>query len=241
MRTVLLLGPDLSAVSGVSTHLNLILGSALQTDFRLLHFRVGSEGRRETVLGKIWRAVASPWQLSAFIIRHRPDIVHINMSMDAKAFWRDLVYLIVARLCQRKIVLQVHGGALPHDFVAGRPFFAHFLRWVLRLPDLVLLLASAELEAYRSFAPGLPAKVVANAVETEWAQPDRRTSLADGGDLRLVYIGRLVGTKGLFEAIDAVGLLRDEGTRVEFAIAGSGPDEKRLRSRVTSIRAPRPR
>ena len=40
--TVLLCGPSRAAVSGVSTHLNLLMGSRLAEDFDLLHFQVGS-------------------------------------------------------------------------------------------------------------------------------------------------------------------------------------------------------
>ena len=44
---VLILGPHRAAVSGVSTHLNLLMDSALGDDFELVHFQVGSEGRDE--------------------------------------------------------------------------------------------------------------------------------------------------------------------------------------------------
>lgn len=53
MKTVVLLGPDLKAVSGVSSHLSQILGSHLAREFRLVHFQVGSEGRSESRLGRL--------------------------------------------------------------------------------------------------------------------------------------------------------------------------------------------
>ncbi|HRO60881.1 MAG TPA: glycosyltransferase family 4 protein [Burkholderiaceae bacterium] len=234
MPTVLLLGPDLTAVSGISTHLRLILESPLRADFILLHFRVGSEGRRESALQKAWRALASPWQLLGLLLRRRPDVVHINTAMDAKAFWRDLVYLAVARTCGTRIILQVHGGALPQEFMAGSALFGWLLRRVLEVPDLVLLLGSSEYRAYRAFAPGLRARVVANAIDTGPSAFDSLEGFDQHGDLKLVFIGRLVAAKGLFEAIDAIAMLRDQGLRVEFVIAGSGVDESRLRSEVAA-------
>ena len=51
MNTIILLGPDRTAVSGVSTHLNLLMDSALRDEFDLVHFRVGSEGREESGIG----------------------------------------------------------------------------------------------------------------------------------------------------------------------------------------------
>ena len=38
---VLILGPHRAAVSGVSTHLNLLMDSTLGQDFDLVHFQVG--------------------------------------------------------------------------------------------------------------------------------------------------------------------------------------------------------
>ena len=55
---VLVLGPHREAVSGVSTHLNTLFASRLADDFSLIHFQVGSEGRRENFLQKVARLAA---------------------------------------------------------------------------------------------------------------------------------------------------------------------------------------
>jgi len=41
---ILMLGPHRAAVSGVSTHLNLLMDSALGDEYDIVHFQVGSEG-----------------------------------------------------------------------------------------------------------------------------------------------------------------------------------------------------
>ena len=66
-HVVLLLGPSREAISGVTTHLNSLLGSRLATRFDLLHFQVGSEGRREGIAGRLARCALSPLQLAAAI------------------------------------------------------------------------------------------------------------------------------------------------------------------------------
>ena len=67
-----MLGPDPGAVSGVSTHLNQLLQSDIGRNFRVLLFQVGSEGRREGGLQKLWRFAASPAQLWSFLRRPGP-------------------------------------------------------------------------------------------------------------------------------------------------------------------------
>ena len=224
---VLLLGPALGAVSGVSTHLNMLLASSLAQAFDLLHFQVGAEGRQESTWRRMARLVLSPVQLAGYLLQRRPAIVHINTSMDTKAYWRDLAYLVVAKLFRRRVVFQVHGGALPADFFATSQILTHLLRWELRLTDAVLVLSHEELAAYKAFAPGLLVQLVPNAIDPIGLIDQPRSYNIDA-PLRLVFIGRLVRAKGLFEIVDALAQLKSEGLAFELAFAGDGPDRPAL-------------
>jgi hypothetical protein len=64
----------------------------------------------------LFRFALSPAQLFWQIILNKPEIVHLNTSMEPKIYWRDFAYLIVAQIAQKKIIYQVHGGALPQPF-----------------------------------------------------------------------------------------------------------------------------
>ena len=100
---VVLLGPSREAISGVTTHLNGLLGSRLVARFDLVHFQVGSEGRREGFFGRLARLAASPFLLAATLVRTGAELLHINTSLNRKAYWRDLGYLVVAKLCGARV------------------------------------------------------------------------------------------------------------------------------------------
>ena len=121
LPTIFLTGPDVGAVSGVSTHLTQMFSSSLSADFRLIHFQTGSEGRRENKWGKLRRAIESPVHLVAATARHRPRIIHINSAPFPKAFWRDAVYLVLAKSMGRRTVLEMHGGHLPAALRREKP------------------------------------------------------------------------------------------------------------------------
>ena len=150
---VLLLGPHRAAISGVSTHVNLLLDSTLAEDFEVLHFQVGSEGRDEGAVGRVLRILFSPLALAATIVFRHVSLVHINSSLNPRAYWRDLAYLLVAKALGARVLYQVHGGALPEQFFPGRALRTAFLRWTLERPDLIVVLAQEELVAYRAFLP----------------------------------------------------------------------------------------
>ncbi len=235
MNSILLLGPSLSAVSGVSTHLNQLLGSTLNRDFRLVHFQVGSEGRNEGFIEKCVRLAWSPLALAGKISALRPAVVHLNTSIDQKAFWRDAVYLVVAKLLRRRVVYQIHGGELPESFFGTRGALNWFARHLLSLPDAIILLARAERTAYERFAQLRRLVVIPNAVDLNLSRMTAPKKF-DPETLQLGYIGRIVESKGIAEAIEALRILRQRGhERVHFSIAGSGPAEALVRERVRAF------
>jgi glycosyltransferase involved in cell wall biosynthesis len=226
---VLLLGPHLSAVSGVSTHLNLLMDSTLGENFEVVHFQVGSEGRGEGAIGRFMRLVLSPFFLAATIVFRHVSVVHINTSLNRRAYWRDLAYLAVAKMLGARVVYQVHGGELPQRFFAKSRMLTAFLRWTLGVPDLVLVLAQCELEAYRDFVPDQQVVVLPNGID---CRPYGAIPTVQGEPnqlLRVVYIGRIAREKGLYETLQGLRLAHELGVDARLVIAGAGAEEARLR------------
>ena len=226
---VLLLGPHRAAVSGVSTHLNLLMDSTLAEEYEVVHFQVGSEGRDEGAIGKLLRLAVSPFFLAASIVFRHVAIVHINTSLNRKAYWRDLVYLFIAKALGARILYQVHGGALPRKFFAGSPLLTSLLRWTLRVPDVVVVLAQVELRAYREFVPDQEVVALPNGIDCR-PYSGVPTVLSDHSHpLQLVYIGRVAREKGLYETLQGLRLAHELGVDARLVIAGTGAEEPRLR------------
>lgn len=232
---VLVLGPHLGAISGVSAHVRALLRSRLRDEYVLDHFVIGREGRDATGLRRWLRLVASPLSLAATIRRHRPAILHVNSSLNAGAFWRDLVYMMVARLHGVRVVCQIHGGKLPQAFL-GRTTVAHaLLRRLLALPDALVVLAEAEVAAYRRFLPHQRVALIPNGIDCSGVDAPRPAPPADA-PLRMVYCGRLVGGKGLEELATGLSAARRQGVDATLTIVGSGTDEGRLRALTAQLR-----
>lgn len=231
---IVILSPPLTAVSGFSTHANLLLGSGLAQRYELLHFCVGSEGRTESGWQKLLRLAISPFALLRFGLRQRPDIVHINTGLDHKAYWRDLAYLMVAKLLRIKVVNQIHGGPMPDKFFPHSAALTWLLRQMLSASDAVSVLSLNEYKAYAAFAPRARLSHIPNAIDPAGLLGTIAASDL-GRPLRLVYIGRLVREKGLFETLDAIASLRSAGRDVYVDIAGGGSAEKDLRVRSTEL------
>jgi glycosyltransferase involved in cell wall biosynthesis len=214
----LLLGPARQAISGETTHVNLLLGSPLGEAFDLRHFQVG----------------ASPFRLLAEIVRGDAAIVHVNTSLNRGAYWRDLMYVAAAKLCGAKVVYQVHGGALPGDFFQGS-FLSNALKKTLRWPDAVIVLSSDEYKAYTDFVPGQAVAKLPSGIDCRPFLKYNRQLPDAKAPLKLAYVGRLAREKGLFETLEALRLARFRGVEARLVIAGSGPEEPRLKARVRDL------
>ena len=209
---IVVLGPSRAAVSGVSTHLNMLWASALAQRFELRQFQVGSEGRNESAVARAWRLVSSPAVFSACLLRLRPAVVHINTALNRRAFWRDLGYLAVARWLSCPVLYQVHGGDLPAVFAGRGAWTDRALRWALRTADLVVVLSRQELQAYGPFCAPARLLLIANAIAAGALVRVPRAANRDA-PLRLVFVGRLIRSKGLFEVVHALVLCKAAGQR----------------------------
>lgn len=233
-RRVVIFGPALNAVSGVSTHLNLLLNSSLASDYDFHHFQVGSEGRKEGKFQRLARFLLSPIELAWFLIRKRPQIVHINTSMDRKAFWRDLTYLFVTKTLGLKVVNQFHSGSSPDGLFKGR-FPRFLLKRFLLSSDVVTVLSAEALTFHKDFDPGIRVELVPNAIDTIGLLDEERGSVDRHLPLKLVYVGRIVQSKGLCDALQALQILKQDGYQFHLDIAGSGPDEGAARQLTTQL------
>lgn len=232
---IVILGPHRAAISGVSTHVNLLMGCALREDYELIHFQVGSEGRDEGAAGRLLRLLASPFALFATVLFRQAALVHINTSLNPRAYWRDLAYLLVAKLLRARVLYQVHGGDLPQDFFRGRRALTAFLRWTLMLPDLVAVLASSELDAYASFVPEQDVIALPNGIDCRPFAHIPTVPTRPTDPLRLIYIGRIAREKGLYEALQAMRLALDLGVDARLTVGGAGPEEPRLRRYAAAL------
>jgi glycosyltransferase involved in cell wall biosynthesis len=225
---ILLCGPPPSAVGGGPTHVRNLLASPLADRFTLVHFESGSRGsespaRDEPWLAKGFRFLTSPAALAWSILRVRPRVVHLNSAMDPKGFWRDFVYLGVAKALGRKTVLQLHGGSLPA--LLAKPAMRRMVRSVYSAADALVVLAQSEKRELAQIGVAARVFVIPNGVDVAPFN-DGAERVHSGRVRRLAFMGRLIRAKGLFEAMEAARALRAEGgfRDLELRIAGSGPD-----------------
>jgi glycosyltransferase involved in cell wall biosynthesis len=166
----------------------------------------------------------------------RPDVVHVNSEP-----WGVLAQQAVLLRCASKVVVHGADNIYDHGSVAE-----------VRIRRMVNLRVLSQLAGFASWNSegvalarryGLPAdRPVATfpAVVPDPTLFERSERIPSGRQLRRIgFVGRLVPEKGVDWLIEAIAMSPSLKTTCELAVAGTGPEEARLRALAaeTGVRA----
>jgi glycosyltransferase involved in cell wall biosynthesis len=190
------------------------------------------EGAAQKVIGRA-RDVAR-------IRRHlqsRPfDVMVVKTSHEARSLLRDLPLLLRTRRTVPRIVVQFHGGR-SDLLVAPRHYaFKAATAATFALSDGVLVLSSEEARDCHRFWPRVRVRVVSNPFAGRGEQDPRQLSRNGGPHrpLSLLFVGRLIPEKGIFETLTAFAAISDRH-RCRLVVVGDGPQAAALAQRAADL------
>lgn len=160
------------------------------------------------------------------------DVAVVKTAHDWQTLLRDIpVVLVIRRRC-RPVVLQFHGSHPSLLGESGQRAFRAVTTFLLRLIDALMVLSTEEQREWQAFRPVLPIFTVKNPY-VPGAGAATRTCTRDQQPSAL-FVGRLMDEKGIFDLLEAFAAVRQR-LGCKLVIAGEGPDEQRLRSRVSTL------
>jgi glycosyltransferase involved in cell wall biosynthesis len=146
------------------------------------------------------------------------DLVHLHFPLPL-----GVSAVLLRALVDRPLVVTVHGNADVYELPRA---LEPVTRAVLTRADAVVSV-SEDLGHYLRAVMGVGnVTVIPNGVDVEQFRPAQRLD----ADLTLFSISRLVPRKNLHVLIAAVEQLVKEGARLSLIIAGTGPEEARIRA-----------
>jgi glycosyltransferase involved in cell wall biosynthesis len=207
------------------------------------------------VCAAVIRGIAGKPRVSAGIFR---DIVfrrRRDAEQQLENTWAALCGFYLAERCEALNIGHLHAAwacgpataAWTASRLTGIPFSMNCLAGDIRPPDGALAEkldaavfaradASHNLPYLAHFDPEGAAAGKHHLVYNVCTLPSERTAEAPmRPPLRLLAVGRLVETKGFRYALEALKLLRDGGLEAELTIAGSGPQEKKLKQQAKAL------
>lgn len=174
--------------------------------------------------------------LAIRILRFRPDIVHVNPSLDPsemRSLRRDAVNLLLARLLGRRVLVFWRGwendwsGKL--EFPGGN---RSLLCWIYQQGAAHVVLAKQFKDDLRRW--GFRTAI---HVETTVVADDLVNALDKQGGLAtdLLFLSRIKVSKGVYEMVEAYRILKTRNPAYTLAIVGDGPDLEALKKKVEDL------
>lgn len=221
---ILITAPSLNTknnVSGVSSVVNNIL---VTTELNYIHFEVGKQDKEKRGLKWILKQFYLPINLFMVFIRNKIDLFHLNAPLNKLSIIRDFTLLIVAKLFRKKTILHFHGGEFLIKIPKNKVLFI-FLKLYFKLGDKIITLSSYEKELVNKNY-GIPLEKIVPlencVIPLENIKKEKKEKI------RIIFLGRVVESKGINEIIISMKKLYDLRKDFEFYLYGTGPLENKI-------------
>lgn len=218
---------DLSRGGGVSQYLNnLNLDSFPGIEY--YNIQVNSTNRISFLIGHLKRYFGFIKKLKGL------ELVHINPSLDIKSFYRDMVYVLLAKIFQKKIVITMHGWEDKFEEKIKRSKWLGFL-FKISFGNVSNYIVLGQI--FKSKLIGLGVERNANFFIETTVVPDLEDNKLLKKKLKFpikfLFMSRIEIEKGIYIAIDTFNALSKK-VECEFFIAGIGPELEKAKAYVKS-------
>jgi len=231
---VLVVGPDRKDPGGVANYYNAVFprlsGGEISAHYLEIGSTHGKSSFRHLIIDqfRFWRMLDSL----------KPDVVHLNPSLLLKSFLRDGLFILLAKIRRRRVLVFFRGWKQEFETTVS-VYLKYFFYVTYRQADAFVVLAkefSTRLQEWGIRAPiYMATTAVANELLGNFSIDKKIESFEKAGVFRILFMARLERVKGVLELIEAVGLLLRSGTRVSLTIAGDGSIMEEVRKKVAGM------
>lgn len=232
---ILMLSPHPTVRGPLPKHTPVLVAALREAGCEVLSVPWGRHGDADSLRDRLWSRIGDLRGMRKLAQQESFDVLVVKTSHEWVSLIRDLPLVIATRRSSPCIVLQFHGGQSERLAVPGSWLFKVVTRTLLRLVDGVLFLSSDEVRAVAKFHTHGRFHVVINPfLPSQAAQRAAPERTPRDHPATILFVGRLIEEKGVFDALLAVSLLR-ERLPVRLVIVGSGPASDALEQRARSL------
>ena len=219
---VLIVGPNQNAQGGVASYYASVYPKISDDIVEAKYLEIGSSFSNKHFTHPINDQV-NFWKT---IKQLNPDIIHINPSLGIKSFIRDGLFIFLAKLCNKKILVFFRGWDKKFENTLSKKLL-WFFKITYGRADGFIVLAKSFSEILRTWEIKKPIflgnTAVADELIDEFSIDQKLIHLKKTKTLKVLYLARLEKQKGILELIDSINLLVKQDLAIVLTIAGDGP------------------
>ncbi len=166
---------------------------------------------------KVMRAFFFGWRLLVGCILFRPDLVYFTLTPNGKAFYRDLVYVLIIKLARKRPVYHLHGKGVSE---ATRSLLAkRIYRWVFKNCS-VILLSSLLYDDIAAIVGKDQCFFLPNGIPDSGYREQHNKNKSDVKPPHILFLSNLVQSKGPLVLLEALADIRRRGIPFRASFAG---------------------
>ena len=204
------------------------LGCAIETEYWSRH------SDHESYLAKVVGRAADLWRIYARLRRGHFDVMYITTAHTWAGLIRDIPLVLLSKgVCPHRVI-KFHGSFSGELSAPGHALLKLASRVLVGACDASLLLSQEEKREWSAFYPAGRFEVVANVFTPELLGAAPAAAGDGGGEAAsaltragsgvptLLFVGRLMPQKGVFDLVQAVALA-SAAVPCRLLVAGDGP------------------
>ena len=229
---VLITHPDFNDPGGVANYYKKL---ANKFKIPVKHFIIGSRPEEHGVINSFFRLLTDFIVFFITMITYKPDVVHVNPSLDFKSFLRDSMFLLIAKIFRKKTIV-FYRGLNPsfQEEISKTKMWLY--RYVLRNTDASIVLSKKFYETLISWGYVNSIYREVTVIDDEALNGLKIHELFVKRTKRekwiILFLARIIKEKGIYETIDAFRILQKKHSNFELNIAGDGEELKNVEKYV---------
>lgn len=219
---VIITSPSLNTaenVSGISSVTKFIIDN--NPTIHYIHFELGRKDNEKGGICrflKVLKGIISWWKI---INQHNNAVIHYNFPLSKASILRDPIFILIALLKKRKLVIHIHGGIFLTK--ESMPFYIKkILSGIFSLNSPFIVLSNKEKELIKSRFKCKNINILPNCIDLREAQNYRKGINMDS-PIVLGYLGRIAESKGIGVLLQSCKILRKKN--IPFILKFAGKEE----------------
>lgn len=237
--SVLIASRSFDFQGGVANYVHALVQNVDKALVSFTHVSVSKSAVSSSGWRRPFEYLGSTVRFAKAILDVRPDVVHLNPSLNSRSLPLHLLLLLVAKALGQSVYLFFHGWddsvalAMMNGTRRGR-----LLRWILRRADYCTVLSQQfENQLVQAGWSSSQVQVLPLMIEVAAYQaPSRSDALAfkDNGAFHVLFLSRLAPDKGVWELMQAAEWLKDAHPNAPLKVtcAGDGSEYEALKRHV---------
>ena len=210
-KKILILGKLPPPFMGPALATRIILDSSLKEKYQLLHIDTKAYDSLNELgkwsLKKIFRNNAIYFRMLRVCISQKPDLVLIPISQATTGFIKDSIFILIARITGRRVLLQLRGSDFKTWLSNSSKWMQRYAAFILRRTQGMIVLGKSLRHIFEEYYSPDKIYVVPNGANYNLTFTQKQNSA-----VRILYLANLQASKGIEDVLEAVKLLLKQGS-----------------------------